>query len=73
MKSLLEYTEIELNQWIEKVRKERDDIRSGRISASQTVKREKREKVERKARDKGIEVLDMKGAAKGIMDAFLKG
>ena len=73
MKSLLDYTDEELNLWITRVRQERDDIRNGKIQTSQKIKKEKIEKVEKKAREKGIEVLDTKGAFGDIMKAFLKG
>jgi len=67
LKSLLEYTDEELKEWIAKTRANRERIRSEGLEKHHVVKRETRAKVEKKARSQGIEVIEMDDILKGFL------
>ena len=68
MRSLLDYSNEELEKWVTDVRADREAKRNTGLQTFRKAKAETRAKVERKAKSQGIEVVDMSD----IMAAFLK-
>lgn len=68
MRSILEYSDAELEEWVTRTRNDREMKRNAGLQTFHKAKAETRVKSEKKARASGIEVLSMDG----ILAAFLK-
>lgn len=69
MKSLLDYSDEELKLWISTTRKMREEKRLAGLESHFKVKKEKQDKVEKKAKAQGIEVIEMNDILKGFLSS----